>query len=80
MWMGNLVGLFPVVLSYASFSSHDTRVALYHFACSICCRTCLNIYFPCSPTQRANTHNHSINTQLSISTKLGSLCTLLEGD
>jgi hypothetical protein len=37
-----------VVLSYASFSSYDTRVALDHFASLLCCRTCLNIYFSCS--------------------------------
>jgi len=54
--------LFPVVLSYASFSSYDTRVA---------CRTCLNMYSSCSPTQRVNTHNYSIRTQLSISTEIG---------
>jgi len=69
--------LFPLVLPYTSFSSYDTRVALDHFACSLCCRTCLNIYPSCSPMQRANTHNYSINTQLSISTKPGSLCTPL---
>jgi len=47
--------LFPLMLSYASFSTYDTHVALGHFASSLCCRTCLNIYSSCSPTRRANT-------------------------
>jgi len=66
--------LFPVMLSYASFSSYDTRVALDHFASSLCCRICLSVYSSCSPTRLCV---RTINTHLSISTKLGSLRTPL---
>jgi len=47
--------LFPLVLSYASFSSYDTRVALDYFSSSLCCRIYLKIYSSSSPTRRANT-------------------------